>query len=325
MEIKVVRSSELSARLWESYAQSFNVVFQKDFSTDFFNHKYLNTIDHSSYHALLIEKDEVVGGCSIIPYNYLFRGENIKIGLAVDVFILPSHRSDPYTLLKMYTSLKKQLIEDNVAMIVAVPNDLVYPYWKNIVKWKDIGTIPFNACPVKLGNVLNSGNTLLNFSSRSLVKLNIGFNAIVSYIFHPTHKVFSISVDRSNPIVEKQRYTPDHFIIKTDLHSFAYRITEENKVQTAYLIDFYNKKHLKDLETLLFALKHIIKHHQIDLLLFVGKLQFFQTLLIKIPFSKEPKHLFFMGDIINPINNNKFGTLYDYKNWDFGLFNYDVR
>jgi hypothetical protein len=326
MEINVTRSDQLIAKQWVSYTRSFNFVFNKNNSREYFTHKYLNTIDRTSYHALLLNKDEIIGACTVIPYNYLFGSETTKIGLAVDVFIHPAYRSDPYSLLRMYQLLKAQLTEENIAMIIAVPNDMIYSYWKNIVKWKDIGLIPYFAYPLNLTNVLKSSNKILNFLSQSLATLNFGFNKLVSLLLNPTQKVFSIAVDRSDPVIEEQRYTSDHIIIKNDLYSFAYRIVEENQVQTAYLIDFYNQKKLsKDLKTLLFAVKHITKNHQIDILIFVGKLQFFQTLLIKIPFKKEPKHLFLMGDIVKPININNANAVFNYKNWDFGLFNYDVR
>ena len=326
MEIKVTRSCDLSDKQWDSYTRSFNFVFNKNFLPDYFTHKYLKTIDGTSYHALLLENDDIVGGCTVIPYNYLSGSEKIKIGLAVDVFIHPAYRSDPYSLLRMYQLLKTRVKEENIAMIIAVPNDMIYSYWKNIVKWKDIGMIPYFAYPLNLANVLKSGNKILNFLSSSVAKLNFVFNAFVTLFFNPTQKVFSIAVDRSDPVIEEQRYTSDHIIIKNDLYSFAYRIVEENQVQTAYLIDFYNQeKHSKDLKTLLFAVKHITKNHQIDILIFVGKLQFFQTLLIKIPFKKEPKHLCLMGDIVKTVNINNTDAVFNNKHWDFGLFNYDVR
>jgi Acetyltransferase (GNAT) domain len=326
MEIKVTRSCDLSDKQWDSYTRSFNFVFNKNSLPDYFTHKYLNTIDRTSYHALLIDTDKIIGSCTVIPYNYLLGREKIKIGLAVDVFIHPAYRFDPYSLLRMYQLLKTRVKEENIAMIIAVPNDIVYSYWKNIVKWKDIGTIPYFAYAINLANVLKSGNKILNFLSRSLASLNFGFNSIVSSLFNPTQKLFPISVDRSDPVIEEQRYTSDHIIIKNDLYSFAYRIKEENQVQTAYLIDFYNQKKLsKDLRTLLYAVKHISKHHQIDILIFVGKLRFFQTLLIKVPFKKEPKHLFLMGDIVKTVNINNTDAVFNNKHWDFGLFNYDVR
>ena len=326
MELKITRSIDLTKKQWHSYTRSFNTVFSKNFAIEYFIHKYLKNIDGTSYHTLLFENNEVVGGCTVIPNNYLFGSEKIKTGLVVDVFILPAHRSDPYALLRMYKALKERLREENIAMIIAVPNEMVYPYWKNIVKWKDIGTIPYYAYPVRLANVLRTSNKLLNSSSLSLAKINIGINSVMSMFWNPTQKRFPISLDRSDPVVEAQRYTSDHVVIKNDLHSFAYRIVDENKVQTAYLIDFYNQENLsKDLRTLLLAVKYILKNHQIDLLIFVGKLHFFQTILIKIPFNKEPKHLYLTGDLINTAKISSQTETYNCKNWDFGLFNYDVR
>ena len=43
------------------------------------------TIDEQSYHVLEATDEEVVGSCTVIPYNYLVFGTMMKTGLAVDV------------------------------------------------------------------------------------------------------------------------------------------------------------------------------------------------------------------------------------------------
>ena len=60
-----------------------------------------------------------------------------------------------------YNKLKKTLIDNHVIMVIAVPNDLVYSYWKNVVKWKDIGLLQYYALPVKAGNVLKKSKPIL--------------------------------------------------------------------------------------------------------------------------------------------------------------------
>ena len=322
----MIRSCDLNNQQWDSYAKSFNEVFNKNFPQTYFTNKYLNTIDGFSSHVLLIENNEIYGGCTAIPYNYLVGNERLKIGLVVDVFILSSSNSDPFTLLKMYTLIKARLQEVGISMIIAVPNDLIYSYWKNIVKWKDIGLISYYAYPVRLANVIKTASKILNIICLCVEKINWGLNKLISVFLNPTQMGLPISIDRSSPVIEEQRYNSDHYQITNDLHSFAYRIMQENQVQTAYLIDFYNnKKGEKDLRTLLAAFKYILKNHRIDILIFVGKLNFFQTLLLRIPKKYEPKKLRLMCDFIKPIEKSRAQFILDHKNWDFGLFNFDVR
>ena len=80
-------------------------------------------------------------------------------GLAVDVFIREAYRVDPLMLRRMYKKLRLLLEEEQVVAVIAVPNATAYPYWKNVVKWKEVGFINYWALPVRAGRIL--GETAL--------------------------------------------------------------------------------------------------------------------------------------------------------------------
>lgn len=322
MQIELKKSTECTINEWESYTRSFNQVFHKTKSVNDFKYKYFNTITGFSYHALLKTGDLVVGGCTIIPFEYLFNDSTICIGLAVDVFIVEDYRTDPLALYKMYTKLKKILILQDIALVIAVPNDTVYPYWKNIVKWKDVGYLKYYVLPLKIGNVVSKLPKFLNGFSILLTKILLACSSFLNF----TEKESLIRINRLNRIVEKQRYTKHHKKIILDNSFFTYRIINEDGIITCYLIDFYNQqKQKKDSNTLRKAIKYIYTKENIDLIVFVGKLSFFQFMLFKIPFLTEPKHLYFMVDILNKNKLKYYKFVFDINNWDFGLFNYDVR
>lgn len=88
---------------------------------------------------------------------------------------------------------------------------------------------------------------------------------------------------------------------------------------------FIIKNNKKDTKSLRTAIKYIIRYENIDIIIFVGKLSFFQNLLFKVPYKYEPKHLYFTADILSAANIKDEQKLLDITNWDFGLFNYDVR
>jgi len=326
MEIRIAETTQLSEKEWASYVEHFNAVFKQHFDKDHFKHKYLTTIDGTSYHALLIENAEVVGCCSVIPHVYVFGTEKIKIGLAVDVFIHEDFRSDPYALYRMYKELCLYIKAQGLALVIAVPNDVAYPYWKNIVKWRDIGFIPYYAIPLRIANVLKSDKTILNFASRAFFVFLTYVSKVASWFWNPAEQNQPIRIDRSNAIVEKQRYTQEHHRVLEQDTFFSYRIVNEGDVVTAYLIDFYNvHRRKRDARSLHNAVHFIAQKNKIDIIVFVGKLTFPQFYLIKVPFSKEAKHLYFMADIIIPHELFKKEFICSYSNWDFGLFNYDVR
>jgi hypothetical protein len=321
MQIEIRLTSEITNLEWESYTTAFNQVFEKTVTINYFKHKYYNTIDTHSYHVFLQSEDGVVGAVTVIPYEYYFDNEIRRVGLAVDVFILPEFRTDPLALLNMYKLLKAQLILKNIALVIAVPNDIAYPYWKHVVKWKDIGFLQYYTLPLKIASVTTK---LPNFfNAFSFIYANIML--FLSRFISTTERDNKISINRSHKIIEKQRYTEDHIELSFDNTYVSYRIVNEDGIKTTYLIDFYNiQKGCKDAVSLLQAIKKIIATETTDIIVFIGKLNFFQLLMIRLPFHFEPKHLYFTADVIIPeMIDDKM--ILNINNWDFGLFNYDVR
>lgn len=66
-----------------------------------------------------------------------------------------------------------------------------------------------------------------------------------------------------------------------------------------------------------------ILSEKVDIVLYVGPIGFFQTLLLKVPKRFEPKLLPMTCDLIS--EDERYKDMYDIRNWDFGLKNYDVR
>jgi hypothetical protein len=322
MHIVVKTTKDWESGEWITYVQSFNQVFDKNCTVDDFKQKYFNTIDGFSFHSLLMKEQQIVGSCTAIPYEYFVGNNIIRAALVVDVFIAHEYRNDPYSLYQIYQKLKEKLILHNISLVLAVPNDLIYPYWKSVVKWKDIGFLKYYALPVRLGNVISKNSRLLNGLSSLASKMLLGFSGLS----RTKEQVQLIRMNRANRIFEKQRYTSDHRIVDDDRHFFTYRNVREKNIDTCYLIDFFNKRDGKrDSSSLTKAIRHICSEGKPALILFIGKLTFFQLLLFRIPSRMEPRKLFFMADILIPNPNLDPELIYRFKNWDFGLFNFDVR
>lgn len=329
MDIRIVDSLEFTDKDWAGYTAAWNAVYKvynKGTSEEAFRHKYLTTIAGTSYHALMIHADEIVGACTVMPYDYLVGAEKVRAGLAVDVFILESFRNDPYGLYRMYDDLRRHLIEQGICLVLAVPNDIAYPYWKRVVKWHDIGCIPYYCLPVRAASVLGSRAKVLNVFSRYLCWLYSGLQAALTLLWNPQAREQRIRIDRGNCVVEQQRYGDEHTRVVLHNHCFSYRVVNENGIVVAYLIDFFNSRtRVRDAKTLNSAVRHIMREHAVDLILFVGKLALLQAQLLRVPFGKEPRHLPLIADILVDHDGSLASLVLDYANWDFGLFNFDVR
>ena len=321
MQIEFKTTSQITATGWESYTAAFNQVFKKETTVDYFHQKYRFTIDGGSYHVFLTVGDQVVGACTVIPYEYCFEEKIMRCGLAVDVFIVTEFRNDPLALYRMYKILKKELIQKDIALIIAVPNDVAYPYWKNVVKWKVTGLLNYYVLPVKSATITAKLPVVFNPLNHAYANLMV----FLSRFVQSTERLSKIRINRANKIVEVQRYTKDHLQFTIAKTFVSYRIVYEEGINTCYLIDFYNiHKGCKDAASLQQAMQKIMADETVDIIVFIGKLNFFQLLLLKLPFRFEPRHLYLMTDILitEKINTT---LISDIRNWDFGLFNYDVR
>lgn len=322
MNIIVKQTNHLTDKEWIDYVHSFNSVFGKKYDKNYFYQKYFKTIDNNSYHSLLYDSETIVGSCSVIPQPYIAFNKKIKVGLAVDVYILERYRTDPFLLYKMYNKLKQLLITNGVQIVIAVPNDTVYSYWKTIVKWKDIGTLNYYTYPFRAGNVIKKYIKVSNFFSKYLCNITLRLSAL----FYVHEKESAIRIDKSQKIIEEQRYHSSHILIENENTFFSYRIVLEEDIQTCYLIDFYNKTTLlKDSTSLIEAITYIKSNHQFDHIVYIGKIPFFQLSLIKVPYKLEPRHLNLTIDFLSHFEEKVSYTLLRKSNWDFGLFNYDVR
>jgi len=323
MEIKVCTTSEWSDDEWNSYRDSFNSAFNTDLNCDIFRNSYLNTIDGHAYHALLLNDDLiVVGCCTVIPILYKRNNVDIKIGQAVGVFILEEYRIDPLMLRKMYFRLKEILIENNIIAVMAVPNATSYSYWRNVVKWKDVGDLSYWILPIKIGNVIKKW-TFLNVISSFFTVIWLMFSDLLTLLFNNKQKVSKYELDKSE-IFYKYRYFKEYKFVSIGSLAFTYIVYDEQGVNTAYLLEI-NQNENFSFRDLLKAVRYISKLNNVDVILHIGTLKLFQTVLIKVPKRFEPKRLPLTCDILLKENIDFYSDMLKISNWNFGLLNYDVR
>lgn len=321
MKIKVCTTKEWTELEWESYVANFNEVFKKEYQREYFRHKYLSSSDGCSYHALLLnDAGEVAGSCSVIPFCYRNSTVEFKNGLAVDVFIVESYRTDPLMLRRMYRSLTGLLIEKSVVAVMAVPNATAYPYWKNVVKWKDVGILRYWAIPVRAGKVIHKPG-FVNLFSRVYSALILGISSVLC-LFGGAQKSGKYAVIESEAFL-RERFGEAYVRHEDKGIRNYYRIVDEEGVRTAYLI-YSRENGILTFKSLYKGVSHILKHHKVDLILYIGSIDFFQTLFFKIPRKFEPKLLPLTCDLLLP-RDHSYQDILDFSKWDFGLLNYDVR
>jgi hypothetical protein len=320
--IKTFHTDQISADLWNSYLNNFNLVFKKEFDLKHFQNKY-KSHNKNSYHSFLIANEtDVVGALSIIPMKYNIDGLRRNIGLVVDLFVLSEFRNDPLVILKLYLELKKLIKKSEISIIVAVPNINSVSYFTNILKFKKIGNLKYWIFPVNVGNIKLNKNKLINYLSNLISRINLALNYPLSILVNSSRNNFKISLDLNSNFI-KNRFSGPYKIYNKNNYQIYYRIFIEDGVNIAYLIHFEYKNKTNYI-SLWHAVNFIKKNEEIDLILYVGPLPFFQLLLFKVPKFLEPKNLPFIYENINFASHN-IDLINDFKNWNFGLINYDVR
>ena len=323
MVIKVCKTTEWSDRDWETYVIGYNEVFGADETIADFKNKYFSVCKGYSLHSLLVSNEgDVVGGITIIPCNYRCQQGFFLNGLAVDVFIREAFRIDPLMLRKLYKQLVGTLKEEGIEVVTAVPNATAYPYWKNIVKWKDIGEISYWVIPIKINKILNL--KFCGWLFEGLTRIYLFCVLCLSYwvsLGKSKAKDYAYEIDKDDRYIQNKFHGTKYANFSVQAIFYSYRIVNEEGIKTAYIIEA-TQEGKRSMKAFLKVIK-VIRQQNVDLIIYVGKMGVFQTLFIKVPKKLEPKKLPLMCDVLMP--NDKFSDIYDINNWDFGLLNYDVR
>lgn len=313
------KTSSISENIFESYTNAFNKTFDLNKDENYFKKKYLKTQIGYSFHCFVFENNQVVGACTVIPYKYKVGSSNHLIGLAVDTFIQEDYRKkNPFLLLEMYKLIRKELKKKSIIAVLAVPNINAYSYWKKVVRFKDLYSLRYH---LFIPNILFKFKFNLVFFSNMVYFFFINLNKLLSLLLKKNKKKSTIQLHKHQSFID-QRYIDNQIIHENDKFKSVFSVVYEKNIKTAYLIDFENKKNTeKDYKSLIYSFDQI-KKHNVDLILYIGDINFKQLLLFKIPRMIEPKSLKLIIDVLdNDWNNDLKNPL----NWDFGLINFDVR
>jgi len=317
-KITLKRTDEFVETEWLEYIHSFNLVFKKTYSYDYFKHKYLGTSLGYSYHGILTCEDVIVGMFTIIPRKYNYVGKEITIGLGCDAFILKEHRKDEFFLKDMADIVIAKFNEFGITKFISIPNKSAYNYWLYYGGWKDIGELDYYIIPLNISKFIGK-LSFLDCASNYTFKLTTLLSSLNPFISTENEsKLFSLVRDEK---YYQDRYNSDYTIIQIgELGRFVYRVSMEDNIRTAYIIDCYPKS----TSTISFAIKEILgaENHKIDAIMFVGKIDKPPIYFLKVPNSKVPRIQHFIG---LSVSNEFESDFFKLDSWDVSLSNFDNR
>lgn len=316
MEYLGKTTKELSDKDFSELSILFNNVFHKNIAVSYFKNKYHSPLNGSSFHGLMYsDKDIIVGALTFIPFSYQFFDTQIVAASAVDLMIHEDYRKDFLSVKKMY-NVALDKAANVIDFLYAVPNSNAYLYWTKFLKWRDIGQINYfiqvlniSIIKKKLSSFNWFSNTFSNFLNRMVLDFGFKDNEL-------KYSIYKVNDEDYYNYRFKGRYNE----LSESNKKAYYSIVDEVGVRTAYIVDLlpFSAGWLRKV----FKLINAREKHNIDVIIYIGNNLNSQINLFKVPRKLEPRILKLIAISLSGKVDDR---LYELKNWQFNLSNFDVR
>lgn len=321
MEIVCKKTTELTAEEKQQICKCFEDVFEKHSRTVAeFDNIFLNTCTGYSLHTMLkSEEDVVVGLYTVIPFDYIYKGEKQQFCIGVDFMIRKDYRNDFKNVMTICRDSMKYAKENGITCIFAFPNDLSYQLNTRILRMKDVGKLFTYILPYKVGDAKPSLR-ILNFGSMLFSRLMLGCSSLDCR--STEHKSV---VHRDRETFDKTRYnwyTPeDYRFYKDGNMSCTWKCADFEGVKAAFLMDVYpmTAKNFNKATKKMFD----AEKGKVGIFLYVGNLPFNPTAMIKIPLKFAPKNFNFVAQVLDKSKVDA-DVIFNMDNWDANLSSYDL-
>ena len=234
MDFVIRKTTELTEEEIFSFCQLFEEVFVGHVkSVEYFKREFLNTSLGYSYHALMFDGNKMVGANSLIPCDYVYKGEHVLMAFSVDTMIKKGYR-DFFNLKDLIDLIEDEARKTGIFFVFGFPNDNAYPILKKGIKYKDIGKMYTYVLPYRIGGI-KPCFFFLNPLSKLFCKCLIKWSLFVA-----NHKSYFAMIDRERETFNTYRYKwfeQDYCKVNLDNFSFIYRIKKHEGVRTAFLLD----------------------------------------------------------------------------------------
>lgn len=310
-------TKELTQTELTQMANLFSRVWEKPVEVSFLNSQYSNNPFGFSYHSLAKDDDVIIGFSSYVPawFNY---GDQIFIfACGLDTMIDKRYR-DGFIFYDVIKNAHSYMKENGVVMNYGYPNDNSYPVLLKVKLTKRIGKMHTYCLPYRIGRLkkgLSWANIFSMIGCRIWVLLSGAFASkkVSSFYIHKDEKSYNPS--------RYQRYGGNYGFAKIKNGEVHFKVKEHEGVRTAFILDVSPKSSRNFVD----AVKYLLNHHskEFDLVLYPGELPFGVTGMIKLPRKLEPKNFNMTGNILDKKVLDE-RLIYEIKNWDTNLSNYDL-
>ncbi len=317
MEFLCKTTKDLTQEEMSQITSLYNRVFKTEHTIEEMLGRYVNNPLGVAYHSMMRDKNQIVGFSAYIPAYYIYNGERVVFAYAGDYMTDKPYR-DFFNFRDIIKNAHAFMRENGVALNFGYPNDKAYPVMTKGKLTKVIGKMHTYCLPYRIGGI-KQGLAWLNWLSLVSCKL---FVFCCSLVANKKKGDFVIYKEEQTYNITRYKYFDGNYGYgKLKYGDFHYKIQDHEGVRTAFIIDVSPKSPRNFVDAIRFLLKNHAK--EFDLVLYPGELPFFVTGMVKLPRKFEPKNFNFTAnildkDVVNP------DVIYNIKNWDTNLSNYDL-
>lgn len=317
MEIIVKKSTDLSEKEFARISAIFEEIFGKRRSVSTLRRQYERNPLGFAWISMIYDNEEIQGINVYLPCFYIVSGKRLLFANSIDTMVRKPYR-DFFSYNDMLKTAYKVLKKEGVTFVYGYPNDNAYPVVIKSKLFKDIGKMRTYCLPLRIGGI-KSKFRFLNPLSYVFCKAYVFYGNMMNRSIAPDYKIHK--EEETYNQTRYKRGDADYGIerLKNGATLF-YKIKNHEGIRTAFIIDITDKSPA----SFNLAVRYLISNHKkdFDLILYPGLLNSWSTGLIPLPVKYEPKNFYFVGKILD---KDALGDeVWDIRNWDTNLSNYDL-
>lgn len=324
MEVKVLKTYDITEDLWEKVAAGFRESFSTDTTAERLKNAFCvhNKLGYG-YHAIAITDEGEVAGYNV--FSPTFYQDDIRIVVSGSTYVRPKFRSNnEFLFMDMMKALRRAVIMDGYQVEVGVPNHNSRAFAAKILKLKYIGDLDYYMLPCKLSKCINKPFLrLFDVFVFGLLRFHLWLQSLYVTISNGKEKEVKYRMLTNKEDLEARFKGGYSHIANGDVEAY-YRMADEDGRKAAYLMDF-RESGVRSSRSMNYAVRAIIEKEHPDAVLFVGLLRLRQHSLFRVPKRMIPKPLPLTYFILDKANKERFEDMDDIRNWNFSLMNFDVR
>ena len=319
MEFLIKKTVDLTDKDWQDLQKCFVEVYEKDRTLVEMKNQYMNTPMGGCIHSLCYDNDTIVAAHTAFPSYYWVGEKKMKVFITGDTMVKKGYR-DGSAYIDLILGLNKYMKQDGYVFSFGFPKENAYYVDKKGRIAKNIGRLTIYVLPYRIGGIKKS-LAWLNPLSKSFCYLWVAFGGLfsrsvpVQALIHKDDETYNMS--------RYKRMDADYNHVLVNGAEFYYKVKEQEGIRTAFLIDVIGKTE----HSFYIAVKYIIEKEKknIDLLMYVGHLPNGVKYIgmLSVPRKVEPKHFYVTGKIIDKSQVTD-DLIFDIRNWDVNLSDYDV-